>query len=194
MKKRKTRISPVLIVCIFLLAAALVLSLLGLRSAKAELAATTKQLEILVAENEQLNNLNQALRLQLDSQFLGGSGSTYFEEDYCSLLVDNWSVTDGMLSFDAFAQVFLTAPVNFTTRIELWRGDTVFSSQAVTVDPTEADTIFEGNISATLEMPEISAEEELQLWLMAQTENGDTFFACAATWMLEGDNLVLITG
>ena len=73
MRKRKNL--PLLIVCL-LLAVALVVSLIFLRNTKNDVALLEEQLQELAYENDNLNNLNQALRLQLDSYFLSPSGSS----------------------------------------------------------------------------------------------------------------------
>lgn len=190
--KNKTSVI-MLIVCV-ILCSALLFSLFSLRAVKSDVSALETQIRVLADENDRLSNLNQALRLQLDSIFLSGSSGTYVEEDYCSLLVDSWSEEDGILSFDAFAQVFLTVPVDFTARLELWRGDSVFSAQPVTLNETEAATVFEGNLSNSFEIPEISDGEELQLWLMVEPADGTPLFACAASWSMEDGSLMIITG
>jgi len=191
MKKKHTL--PLLIVCA-VLAVALVVSLLMLGSARKDAAELEAQILKLTKENDELDNLNQALRLQLDSLYLGGSANPYFEEAYCALLVDEWTAEDGTLQFDAFAQVFLTAPAAFSARLELWKGDAVYSSQPVTLNATEADTVFEANLSTSFRIPELSSGEELQLWLMVEPEGSDALFACAAGWYLENGELMIITG
>ena len=191
--KKKTTIL-ILIVCV-LLAAALLLSLFLLRSARNDLAALEAQLEVLIDENDQLSNLNQALRLQLDTYPLSPSGSSSFvEENYCALMVDDWSAQDGVLSFDAQAEVFLTAPAAITSRLELWRGDAVYDSQSITLNPTESDTAYQSTFPASFRIPEITEDEELQLWLMVELAGGESIFACAASWVLEDGALAIITG
>lgn len=190
----KSKTNTILMIVCVILCAALLVSVFALRSAKADVKELQVQLLELTEENDQLSNLNQGLRLQLDNLFLSGSANTYYEEDYCALLVDDWSVTEGVLSFDAFAQLFLTAPVDFTARLELWRGDTVFDAQQVTLKETEASTVFEANLSASFDIPEIKDGEELQLWLMVEPEGGEALFACAAGWYLENGDLMIITG
>ena len=187
---RKRRRQQLLIPCV-LLAVALLVSLFFLFSARREVKELEEALQTVTEEKEAMDNLNQALRMQLDSYFVG---SSYVEEDYCSLLVDNWSESNGKLKVDALAQVFLTVPTEFTAKLELWRGDAVVSSKAVTLNPTEAETVFEAEVSADFEIPAISAEEELQLCLMIEPADGDSFFAYAAGWQLEDGNLVIITG
>ena len=194
MRKKKRTNLPLLILCL-LLAVALVVSLISLRNAKKDVQLLEAQLQELAYENESLSNLNQALRLQLDSYFLSPSGSSsYVEEDYCALMVADWSEKDGVLSFDAQAEVFLTAPAAITSRLELWRGDAVYDTQNITLSKADSDTAYQTAFSTSFEIPKITQEEELQLWLMVELENGETLFACAASWRLEGDDLVIITG
>lgn len=190
----KNKTSVILLIVCAVLCTTLLVSVFSLRAAKADMKELEVQLTVLAKENDQLSNLNQALRLQLDSMFLNSPSSTYIEEDYCALLVDSWSESEGILSFDAFAQLFLTVPVEFTARLELWRGDTVFATQPITLNATEADTVFEANLSTSFSIPKIGDGEELQLWLMVEPANGAPLFACAASWSLENDELLIITG
>ena len=90
--------------------------------------------------------------------------------------------------------MFLTAPAAFSARLELWKGDAVYSSQPVTLNATEADTVFEANLSTSFRIPELSSGEELQLWLMVEPEGSEALFACAAGWYLENGELMIITG
>lgn len=193
MKKKKKNNLPLLILCL-LLAVSLLVSVLFLASAKKDVKLLEAELLKLSEEKDSLENLNQALRLQLDSYFLTGTPGTYVEEDYCSLLVDSWSEKDGVLSVDTLAQVFLTQDVSFTAKLELWRGESVYASQEVTLNETEANTIYEADLSATFEIPAISAGEELQLCLMIEPEAGEPFFAYAAAWYLENGELAIVTG
>ena len=186
------KVSAIIVCC--LLAVALLVSILALRAAKKETALLQAEYLTLSEKNQQLSNLNEALRLQLDQMFLSGSSGYYVEEDYCSLLVDEWSVENGVLSFDAIAQVFLTTPVELTAKLELWRGDTVSSAQPIELRATEASTVLETELSASFQIPDINAGEELQLWLMVEPSGGDMLFACAASWHLENGELVIITG
>ena len=190
---KKKRIMTYRILCC-LLAVALLVSILALRAAKKETALLQAEYLTLSEKNQQLSNLNEALRLQLDQMFLSGSSGYYVEEDYCSLLVDEWSVENGVLSFDAIAQVFLTTPVELTAKLELWRGDTVSSAQPIELRATEASTVLETELSASFQIPDINAGEELQLWLTVEPSGGDMLFACAASWHLENGELVIITG
>lgn len=191
----KNKASVFLLILCVLLCAALAVSVLSLRSARSDVAQLEAQLLELAEEKAQLDNLNQTLRFQLDSYFLSQSGSNvYIEEDYGSLMVNSWSVTDGVLAVDALAEVFLTAPADFTASIELWRGEAVVASQPVTLNPTEADTVFEAELSVSFALPRIADGEELQLCLMVQPAAGDAFFAYGAGWYPENGELAIITG
>lgn len=191
---KKKRNLPLVILC-FLLLAALSVSLFFLYDTKSDLAVLQTQIQELTDENAQLSNLNYALQLQLDNQFLQDSGaSTYVEEDYCALMIAQWSAQDGILSFDAQAEVFLTTPAEITARLELWRGDAVYDSQPVTLTKADSDTAWQTALSASFQIPPIAEGEELQLWLMVETDAGNTLFACAAGWYLENGQLAMITG
>ena len=191
---KKKRNLPLLIINLLLLAA-LSVSLFFLYDTKSDLAVLQAQIQELTDENAQLSNLNYALQLQLDNQFLQDSGaSTYVEEDYCALMIAQWSAQDGILSFDAQAEVFLTTPAEITARLELWRGDAVYDSQPVTLTKADSDTAWQTALSASFQIPPIAEGEELQLWLMVETDDGNTLFACAAGWYLENGQLAMITG
>ena len=191
---KKKRNLPLVILC-FLLLAALSVSLFFLYDTKSDLAVLQTQIQELTDENAQLSNLNYALQLQLDNQFLQDSGaSTYVEEDYCALMIAQWSAQDGILSFDAQAEVFLTTPAEITARLELWRGDAVYDSQPVTLTKADSDTAWQTALSASFQIPPIAEGEELQLWLMVETDDGNTLFACAAGWYLENGQWMLISG
>ena len=190
---KKKRREPLLIPCI-LLALALVVSLFFLLRARSDVKELEDALLELTEEKAATDNLNEALRIQLDSYFLGVPNGAYLEEDYCSLLVDDWSENKGKLHVDTFAQVFFAVPTDFSAKLELRHGDTVISSQNVTLNPTEADTVFEAGLSTSFDVPDLSSGEELQLCLTVEPANGNVFSAYAAGWLLEDGNLVIITG
>ena len=190
---KKKRRQPLLIPCI-LLALALVVSLFFLLRARSDVKELEEALLELTEEKAATDNLNEALRIQLDSYFLGVPNGAYLEEDYCSLLVDDWSENNGKLNVDTFAQVFFAVPTDFSAKLELRHGDTVISSQNVTLNPTEADTVFEAGLSTSFDVPDLSSGEELQLCLTVEPANRNVFSAYAAGWLLEDGNLVIITG
>ena len=194
MKKKAYTIS--LIVCV-VLAAVQLLSVIAFVSAKSEAAALEEQIQMLEDQNQQLTALNQTLQAQLDAK--SSTAQTEVtpvdaENFYCTLAVDSWEVKDGKLTADTFAQAVLSRDANFSAQIELWRGDAVLASQDVMLDIGEADGVFESDVKVTFQIPEIEADEELQLWLMVKPVGSDAIFACGAGWYLEDGVLMLITG
>jgi len=191
---KKKRNLPLLIVCLLLLAA-LIGSLFLLRSAKEDVKQLEAQILELGEKNQQLSALNQALQTQLDSSLSqSGPAAVYIEEDYCTLVVDSWSVSGNVLTADTFAQAIFIGDPEFTAKIELWRGDAVVSSHPVTLSPSEASNVYEGKVSVSFEMPEIPEGEELQLWLMVEPEGRTAVFTYAAGWYLENGQWMLISG
>lgn len=194
MKKKAYTIS--LIVCV-ILAAALLLSVIALVSAKSKVKASSEQVLTLIKRVQALEEENQTLQAQLDAQSSAVQAEVTpvdTEDFYCTLMVDTWEVKDGKLTADTFAQAVLSEGVNFSAQIELWRGDAVLASQDVILDIGEADGVFESDVKVAFQIPEIGADEELQLWLMVEPVGSEALFACGAGWYLEDGVLMLITG
>lgn len=189
-----------LIVCA-VLAVALLLSVTALTSAKSEAKAATEQVRTLIERVQALEEHNQTLQAQLDAKSTVldipqiESAPVNTDDFYCTLAIDAWSAKNGILAVDAFAQAVLAEGVNFTAQLELWRGDAVLESQEILLDIGEAEGIFEADITgAAFQLPEIDAEEELQLWLMVKPSGSEALFTCGAGWYLEEGQLMLITG
>lgn len=191
MKKASPNI--LLILCI-VLAAALLLSVGALISAKAEAKAATEQLQILSDRLQTLETENATLRLQqgfLDSVWTPVEG----ESDYhCTLMVESWSVENTTLSVSTFAQAVLAPDAVCSAQLELRLGNTVIASQPIDLNAGEAEGIFEADTAVSFSIPEISADEELQLWLIVESAGSDTLYACGAGWYQEDGHLLLITG
>ena len=186
----KEKLYPAL--CI-LLAAALALTVGLLISAKTEAAAAVEQLQILSGRLQMLEEENTALRLQ--QSFQGVQWMPMEESDYhCTLLVESWAEADGNLTVDAFAQITLAPDAACDARLELRLGEQIISKVPVTLGSGEAAGIFEADVSAAFQIPAISDGEELQLWLIAESDCCDPLSACGAGWYLEKGEWVLITG
>ena len=185
-----------LIICL-ILATALLLSVISLVSAKSDVAALEEQIRTLEDQNHQLTALNQTLQAQIDAQsnmIQTVVDPVDTEDFYCTLVVDTWEVKDSTLTVHTFAQAVLAESVKSNAQIELWRGETVLASQPIALDLGEADGVFEADASVSFELPEIEADEELQLWLMVEPAGSDALFACGAGWYLEDGQLMIITG
>ena len=183
MKKKSLTIC--LIVCA-VLAAALLLSVVALASSKPDPSAP---------ENEEQVLQDQPLPEQPDAP----TGQIEFipivpEESYCTLVIDTWSVEDGILTASTFLQAVMSESSDFTARVELLNGDVVLAAHPVTLDAGEAGGIYEADVTVQFEIPELSAEDELQLWLVVEPAGGDALYYCGADWYLEDGTLMLITG
>lgn len=181
----KTKKSTGLVIVCILLVAALALSVFALFSAKNQIAA-------LETENDALVEENHALKAQLENMSV--EQSWFPEEAYCTLVIANWSVTDNVLTATAFAEAILPDSAVSDACIELRRGETVLESQSVTFSSGDAVGIYEADVSIQLELPEIGADEELQLWLVVDSEVTDLLESCGGGWYLDAGEWMLITG
>ena len=197
---KKNALTITLILCA-VLAAALLLTGISLVTAKAEIKDAQAQIQFLTAQVQALEQQNQSLQAQPDNQTTAvppvqTQTSTVDAEDfYCTLVIDDWTVQNGILAVDAFAQAYLDTNIKSTAQIELWRGDAVLETQEILLDIGEAEGMFEADIvGAAFTLPEITAGEELQLWLMVKPSGSDALFSCGAGWYLEDGQLMIITG
>lgn len=174
----KTKKSAILVIVCLLLAAALALSVFALVAAKKQVAALEEE--------------NHALKAQIENMSV-----TYDwlpEETYCTLVVADWSVSGNVLTANTFAQAVLADPAVSDARIELRRGETVLDSQSVTFGSGDAPGIYEVDASVTFDFPEIGADEELQLWLVVESESAGLLDSCGGGWYHENGEWMLITG
>lgn len=186
----KTKTSTFFLIICALLSAALLLSVISLISAKSEVKELEAEIFELAEENQQLTLLNQALQTQLNGQSTASPDGEFF----CALSVDDWSQKNGTLTVDAFAQAYLPADAESSAQIELWLGSAVIATQPITLDAGGEDGLFETEISLSFQVPEIGADEELQLWLIVESTGCNTLFTCGAGWYLEDGQLMIIAG
>ena len=145
---KKNALTITLILCA-VLAAALLLTGISLVTAKAEIKDAQAQIQFLTAQVQALEQQNQSLQAQPDNQTTAvppvqTQTSTVDAEDfYCTLVIDDWTVQNGILAVDAFAQAYLDTNIKSTAQIELWRGDAVLETQEILLDIGEAEGMFE---------------------------------------------------
>lgn len=175
MKKKTFTTSQ--IICI-LLVAALVLSVVALICAE--------------SKNTDLKEDDQALQTQPED--IPIQEEVLPAESYCTLVIDTWSAKDGILTIGTFAQAVLSENVGASARLEFWKDEAVLSSQPITLEPGEAAGVYEADVTAQFEIPEITTADDLQLWLVVELENGQVLDSCGAGWYLEDEQLMLITG
>ena len=190
MKKKRFKILS--IVCL-LLSVSLVVTIVSLGAAKSDVALLEAQVAELGEKNKQLEELTQSLRNQLTVAALPHSGD-FPAESYCTLYVDNWSVSGDVLNIDAYAQAFLTSPMSFTSKIEIWKDDTVLISRSIVLEPGESSSVYEAAASVQFDLPQLAEGEEIELWLMVAPTAGTPLFSCAAGWYLDNGQLMLIAG
>ena len=193
MKKKIFLIFP--IICI-LLAIALVVSVFQIRSAKSDVKELEKQIAELAEENQQLESINLALQIQVDSLTGTSSGFPGVSSDssYCALFLDSWNLKNNVLTAEGLAQAVFDEHTDFTAKIEIWKNDEVLSSQDISLTTGGADPVYEAAVSVAFEIPELAPEEELELWLMVAPETGTPMFACGAGWYLENGQMMIVAG
>ena len=101
---------------------------------------------------------------------------------------------DNILTIDAFGQAFLPGADHFEARIDFWKGNDVLESKPLTLNPGEGADSYEAEVAVDFEIPELGADEQLQIWLIVELGEADVVYSCGASWYLEGDQLMLITG
>ena len=175
MKTKKITILS--IVCI-LLAAVLALSVFALVSSKAQITALEEE--------------NHALKAQIENMSVTHD---FLPEDcYCTLVVADWSVNGNALTATTFAQAVLPDPAISDARIELRRGEAVLDSLTIKFGDGDAVGIYEVDASVEFDLPDISEGEELQLWLVVESESAGVLESCGGGWYLENGEWMLITG
>lgn len=196
MEKKTVKIPQIL--CI-VLAAALLLSLLALVSAKSDATQLEEQVRMLNEHIQTLELQNQAMQTQLEASGIFEDPMDFddMEEDgdYSTLTIDSWLAADGKLTVSGYVYVGMFSDTLSGAQLELWRGDAVLHSIPLTLEIGEAEDVYEGElIDVSFAIPEIGSDEELQLWLVVEPANGNPVFTCGAGWYLENGRLMLITG
>ena len=190
MKKKVLNIWQIL--CL-ILAAALVLTGVVLISKVAALKEEVKLLNVQVAELEKYNTelLTQRDYSATVEEEIG------FEEsaDYSNLDIDGWAVQDGVLTVTGSIHVGMFSDTVSSARLELRKGDEVLQTISLELLEGEAEDVYETELTGvSFRIPEISASEELQLWLVVQPAAGNAFSTFGASWYQAGGQLMLITG
>lgn len=182
-KKQIFRIACIL--CI-VLAAALLLSVIGLISANAKVAALEEEVAA-------LNTHIQAMEMQLNAQdFLAGQED---DVDYATLSIDSWTTEGDNLLVSGYAFVGLFSDTIMGAQLELRRGEILLQSIPVMLDIGEAENVYEAAlVNTSFRIPQMSNNEELQLWLVVTPTNSAPISAYGAGWYVEDGSLMLIAG
>ena len=174
----KTKTNALLVIVCILMAVVLALSVFALASAKSTINALEEE--------------NHALKAQIENMSVAQDWLN--EEAYCTLVVADWSVHNGVLTANTFAQAILPDAAISDARIELRKGETVLDSQSISFGSGDAIGIYEVDASVQFDFPEIGADEELQLWLIVDSESAGLLETCGGGWYPENGEWMLITG
>ena len=112
----------------------------------------------------------------------------------CILILNDWNVTDNVLTIDAFGQAYLPDAEQFEARIDFWKNNDVLESRPITLNPGEGTDSYEAEIAGDFEIPELGADDQLQIWLIVELGQMDVVYSCGASWYSEDGQLMLITG
>lgn len=175
MKQRS--LTMTLIVCV-VIAAVLLVAVIALKPEQSEIAAPE-------AEDQVLQNIPSAP---------AEAAPVLGDEHYCTLVIDTWTAESGKLTVSTFAQAVLPENIDATAQIELWKDNVVLASQPITLGAGEEDGIYEVDATVTFDIPELSVDDELQLWLTVDMDDTGVLFSNGGGWYLEDGQLMLITG
>ena len=144
----------------------------------------------------QLEALNeQCLLLQAQLETSPPSQS----DVYANLMITDWSAQDGTLTITtAFAQLLLPgeeAAAPSQARLVLKLSGAEQAAHEITLLPGEAAESFEADLTdISFQIPELSAEDTLELWLEATLSDGSITDTCGAGWFMENGRLMLVAG
>ena len=137
---------------------------------------------------------NETLHVQEESSSHHSGSIVLGDKDYCMLTVDKWSVENGILTIDAFAQALISNDVTASARVELWKNTDILTAHPITLGEGEADHVYESEISVQFDIPEMSAEDELHLWFIIELSDDTVLFSSDASFYLENGELMIMAG
>lgn len=112
----------------------------------------------------------------------------------CILVLNGWEAKNNVLTVDAFAMAFLPGAAQFEARLDFWKNNEVLTSKPLVLTPGEGADSYEAEVVADFAIPELGANDQLQVWLIVELGDADVVYSCAASWYLEDGQLMLITG
>lgn len=121
---------------------------------------------------------------------------------YCNMMVDSW-LEDGecVTLTSAYIQVQLprlSADGTLTAekaQLVMYRGGEELSRADITLQPGEGPGSYELELSdVSIALPELEADDYLDLWLEVTLSNGQTLTTAGASWYNGADGLFLVVG
>ena len=122
------------------------------------------------------------------------------KNSYCNLVIDHWESDHENLNIvTAYAQVIVVSNASTAmaeeARLVLKLGDKVLSTSEITLVPGESSESLEGDVrNVSFSIPELSAKDELALWLEVTLPGNITLSGYGCSWYLEGGALRLLSG
>lgn len=194
MNKKVLTVSQIL--CI-ILAAALLVSVAVLVFTGSKNAALKEELELLNAQVAELEQHNMELLDQLNASGILPEADSALDDlvDYSALDIDGWNAQDGTLTVTGFVHVGMFSDTLASAHLELRKGDEVLQTLPLELKEGEAEDVYEAELTGvSFRIPALSANEELQLWLVVQPENSSSVSSFGAGWYQADGQLMLITG
>lgn len=194
MNKKVLTVSQIL--CI-VLAAALLVAVAALIFTGSKIAALKEELHLMNVQVAELEQHNMELLGQLDTSGVLPEADSALDDlaDYSAFDIDGWSVQDGTLTVTGFVHVGMFSDTLTAAHLELRKGDEVLQTVPLDLQVGEAEDVYEAELTGvSFRIPALSANEEVQLWLVVQPANGGAIFSFGAGWYQAGDQLMLITG
>lgn len=122
---------------------------------------------------------------------------------FASLMVSDFRAEEDLLVLTGgFAEAqmpMLTAdgvvPTVAAARLVLRLDEEEVASQAVTMEPGEADGVYVADVNEIrFDIPQLTGEQELSLWLEVELSNGTLARGYGVSWFSDGQELYLVTG
>lgn len=183
---KKKQIFRIYQIACLVLAVALLITVAALISATSKTAA-------LKEEVQSLQSHIQALEMQLNVQdFLAVEEEN---EDYATLSIESWNANGDTFTVSGYAFVGLFSDTLANAQLELRRGEILLQSVPLTLELGEAENVYEAAIAdISFPIPQLNADEELQLWLVVSPTSSAPLSAYGAGWYMEAGSLMLVAG
>lgn len=122
------------------------------------------------------------------------------KNSYCNLVIDHWeSDLENLNIVTAYAQAIVVSNASTATaeraRLVLKMGGKELSASEITLSSGESSESLEADIkNISFSIPELSAKDELELWLEVTLPGNITLKGYGGSWYREAGTLHLISG
>lgn len=122
------------------------------------------------------------------------------KNSYCNLVIDHWESDEKNLNIvTAYAQAIVVSNASTATaesaRMVLKLNGDVLSTSEITLTSGESSESLEADVkNVSFSIPNLSAKDELELWLEVTLPGNITLSGYGASWYRQGGTLHLISG